>query len=171
MLWQQCCGRFSSAAKCPRNARANGNFPSTALVRSYGDSSFAPATYVMLYISAGMIVIPYVRDFYATQHIPSMGQIVLLQFFIRGPVFVLVCLLLLRMFRLSGLSGALAVGLSFTLLSGVATLIITNPFFPDSIRWFHFCEVTSSNFLFGCVVGWAWGRTQMVAHRVTALAN
>jgi hypothetical protein len=144
--------------------------PDRSFVQKVWRFAFCSATYVFLYFLAGMIIFPYVRDFYATQHIPSFGQIVLLQFFFRGPVFVLVCLLLLRMFRLPGLLGALAVGLAFTLLSGVATLIIPNPFFPDAVRWVHFGEVTSSNFVFGCVVGWVWGKTQAVPHRAIALA-
>jgi hypothetical protein len=121
--------------------------------------AFSSAAYLFLYILAGMIIFPYVREYYATQHIPSMGQIVLLQFFVRGPVFVVICLVLLRMFRLNGWSGALSVGLAFTILSGVATLILPNPFFPDPVRWAHFCEVTSSNFIFGCVVGLVWGKS------------
>ena len=120
--------------------------------------AFCSAAYVFLYYLAGFIIFPYVREFYATQHIPSMGEIVSLQFFVRGPVFVVICLVLLRMFRLNGWSGALSVGLAFTILSGVATLILPNPFFPDSVRWVHFCEVTSSNFVFGCVVGLVWGK-------------
>jgi len=95
------------------------------------------AIYVFLYFLAGSIIFPYVRDFYATQHIPSFGQIVALQFFLRGPVFILVCLTLLRMFRLPHLTGAVATGLAFTLLSGVAPLVIPNPFFPDYVRWVH----------------------------------
>jgi len=125
------------------------------------------ACYVLLYFVAGMIVFPYVRDFYATQRIPSPGQLIALQFFLRGPVFILVCLTLLRMFRLPHLSGALAVGLTFTILSGVAALIVPNAFFPDSVRWAHFCEVTSSNFVFGFVVAWVWGQ----AHRVPRLQH
>ena len=120
------------------------------------------ATYVFLYFLAGAIIFPYVRDFYATQRVPSPGQIVALQFFLRGPVFILVCVILLRMFRLPHLSGALATGLSFTLLSGVAALLIPNPVFPDYVRWVHFGEVVSSNFVFGCVVGWVWGHAQKV---------
>ena len=120
------------------------------------------ATYVFLYFLAGSIIFPYVRDFYATQHVPSAEQIVALQFFLRGPVFILVCLALLRMFRLPHFSGALATGLTFTLLSGVAPLLIPNPVFPDYVRWVHFGEVTSSNFVFGCVVGWVWGHVQRV---------
>jgi len=128
------------------------------------------ACYVFLYFLAGTIVFPYVRDFYATQHIPTPGQIVALQFFLRGPVFILVCLTLLRMFRPPHLSGALAVGLAFTFLSGVASLIIPSPVFPDHVRWAHFCEVTSSNFVFGFVVGWVWGHTQRVTHLAHATA-
>ena len=125
------------------------------------------AVYVFLYFLAGTIVFPFVRDYYATQHIPSAGQIVSLQFFLRGPVFILVCLTLLRMFRLPHFSGALAVGLAFTLMSGVAALIMPNGIFPDTVRWAHFCEVTSSNFVFGFVVAWLWGRV----HRVRYLAH
>ena len=121
------------------------------------------ATYVFLYFLAGSIIFPYVRDFYATQRVPNFGQIVALQFLLRGPVFIVVCLSLLRMFRLPHLSGALATGLSFTLLSGVAALLIPNPVFPDYVRWVHFGEVVSSNFVFGCVVGWVWGHAQSIS--------
>lgn len=128
------------------------------------------ACYVFLYYLAGFIIFPYVREFYATQHIPSVAEIVSMQFLLRGPVFLMVCLLLLRMFRLPHLTGALAVGLAFTVLSGVAPLIVPNPFFPDAVRWVHFCEVTSSNLVFGFIVGWVWGRAQQVAHLSPARA-
>ncbi len=164
-LWTLIFNSKSSAAGADEWA-----FPERGVLQKVWRFAFCCAAYVFLYFLAGSIVIPYVRDFCATQHIPSFGQVLLLQFFLRGPVFVLVCLLLMRMFRLPVVSGALAVGLAFTLLSGVATLIVPNPFFPDSVRWVHFCEVTSSNFVFGCVVGLIWGNTQRVAHRVAAMA-
>ena len=145
-------------------------FPKRTLLQKFWRLAVCSASYVFLYFLAGMIIFPYVCDFYATQHIPSFGQIVLLQFCFRGPVFLLVCLLLMRMFRLPGLRGALGVGLAFTLLSGVATLIIPNPFFPDYVRWVHFCEVTSSNFVFGCVVVWVWGHAHRVRHLAHAVA-
>ena len=128
------------------------------------------ASYVFLYFLAGTIIFPYVRDFYATQHIPGPLQIVALQFFLRGPVFILVCLVLLRMFRLPHLTGALATGLAFTLVSGVAPLIMPNGVFPDAVRWVHFGEVTSSNFVFGFIVGWVWGHRQRVGHLAPAHA-
>jgi hypothetical protein len=144
--------------------------PHRSTAQMLGRFALCAACYVFLYFLAGTIVFPYVRDFYATQHIPSAGQIVSLQFLLRGPVFILVCLTLLRMFRLPHLSGALVVGLAFTLLSGVATLILPNPIFPDNVRWAHFCEVTSSNFAFGFVVGWVWGHAQRVRELAHATA-
>jgi hypothetical protein len=163
-LWTLIFSSKNSAARADEWA-----FPERSLLQKLWRFAFCCAAYVFLYFLAGNIIFPYVRDFYATQHIPSFDQLVLLQFLVRGPVFVLVCLLLMRMFRLPGVSGTLAVGLAFTLLSSV-TLIVPNPVFPDSVRWVHFCEVTSSNFVFGCVVGLIWGNTQRVAHRVTAMA-
>ena len=126
-------------------------------------------SYVFLYYLAGTIIFPFVRDFYAGIGVPPVRVIVPLQLLFRGPLFVLLCLLLLRMFRLPRWSGALAVGLSFTLVSGIAALIIPNPYFPDSVRWVHFGEVTSSNFVFGCIVGWVWGSagTARAAARLT----
>ncbi len=144
--------------------------PQRSLGQKAGRFALCSACYVLLYFGAGLIVFPYVRDFYATQRIPGPGPLIALQFFVRGPVFILVCLALLRMFRLSHLSGALAVGLAFTLLSGVSVLIMPNPFFPDPVRWAHFCEVSSSNFVFGFLVGWIWGHAQRVSHLAAAPA-
>ena len=121
--------------------------------------------YIILYYGTGMIIFPYVKDFYATQHIPPLGILVALQLLIRGPLFILICLALTRMLGLPRLSGALAVGLVFTLLSGVAPLLIPNPYFPDSVRWVHFCEVSSENFVFGAIVAWLWGRPMLAQSR------
>jgi hypothetical protein len=120
-------------------------------------------TYILLYYGTGMIIFPYVRDFYATQHIPSTSTIIALQLLIRGPVFVVLCLALTRMLGLPRLTGAIAVGIVFTLLSGVAPLLVPNPVFPDSVRWVHFCEVTSENFVFGAIVAWLWGQPELKA--------
>ncbi len=114
-------------------------------------------TYLFLYFAAGTIIFPYVKDFYATQHLPSAGQIVALQLFVRGPMFVLLALALTRMLGLPRTSGAIAVGVVFTFLTGVVPLLTPNPFFPDVVRWVHFAEVTSENFVFAAVVAWLWG--------------
>ena len=117
-------------------------------------------SYIVLYFVAGTIIFPYVRAFYATQTLPAASTILALQLLLRGPVFVALCLMLVRMLGLPRLTGALTVGVVFTLLSGVAPLIMPNPYFPDSVRWVHFCEVTGSNFVFGAFVAWLWGETR-----------
>lgn len=114
------------------------------------------ALYLVLYFTAGMIVIPFVRDFYATQHIPPFRTIIELQLLLRGPMFVLLSILLTKMLAVRKAADALAVGLIFTTLTGVTQLIIPNPFFPDAVRWAHFCEVSSSMFVFGCLVSLLW---------------
>lgn len=121
--------------------------------------------YSFLYLAAGTIVFPYVKDFYATQHLPSMPQILAMQLLLRGPVFILLCLALVRLLGLPRITGALAVGVVFTILSGVAPLLVPSPVFPDAVRWAHFCEVTSSNFVFGAIVGWLWGRSELAPMR------
>lgn len=118
-------------------------------------------SYLVLYFVAGTIIWPYIKDFYATQSLPPLSTILVLELLVRGPVFVVLCLMLVRMLGLPRLGGALAVGAIFTLVSGVAPLLMPNPYFPDSVRWMHFCEVSSSNFVFGAIVGWLWGQPKL----------
>ena len=112
--------------------------------------------YIALYVAAGVIIFPFVSDFYATQTLPSGGKIIALQMLVRGPVFIGVCLLLTRLIDLPRLKAAIVTGLAFALLSGVAPLLMPNPFFPDTVRWVHMAEVTCSNFLFGAGVKLLW---------------
>lgn len=139
--------------------------PDRSFVQQFWRFALCCACYVFLYFLAGAIIFPLVRDYYATQHIPGPGQIIAMQFLVRGPIFVLACLTLLRMFRLPHWSGAVAVGLAFTFISGVAALIMPNGIFPETVRWAHFCEVSSSNFVFGFIVGWIWGQAHTVTRR------
>jgi hypothetical protein len=116
----------------------------------------ADLAYPLLYFAAGMLVFPFVRDFYATQTIPPMGYVLALQLLMRGPIFVGVCWLMTRMLGLPRVPGAVAVGAAFAALSGIAPLIIPSGVFPDAVRWAHFTEVTLSNFIFGALVAWLW---------------
>jgi hypothetical protein len=114
--------------------------------------------YLVFYFTAGTIIFPYVRDFYAKQVLPSTGAIVALQLLVRGPAFTGICLLLARLIDLPRWPKAVAVGTAFAVLSGIVPLLMPNPYFPDIVRWVHMAEVTSSNFLFGMIVTLIWER-------------
>jgi hypothetical protein len=125
--------------------------------------------YLILYFSAGILIFPLVRDFYEARSMPPVGRIFGLQLFVRGPVFIVVCIVLSRMIRAQRMAGALIVGVAFALVSGVAPLIVPSPFFPDAIRWVHLGEVASSNFLFGVLVALIWSKKPSCATPMTAV--
>jgi len=118
-------------------------------------------TYLALYFAAGGIIFPYVKSFSASQTLPSPATIVGLQLLVRGPLFILLCQLLTRMLGMPRLRGAFVVGILFTVLSGLAPLLMPNSYFPDSVRWVHFSEVVSENFIFGAIVAWLWGQPKL----------
>lgn len=130
----------------------------------------ADLAYPVLYFLAGTLVFPFVRDFYATQTIPAVGLVFTLQLLVRGPIFLGVCLLMTRMWGLARLPGAAAVGAAFATLSGIAPLLIPSGVFPEPVRWAHFIEVTTSNFIFGLLVAWLWGPANRVRQMVSQAA-
>jgi len=134
--------------------RADSKLPEERLWKFF----VSDASYLVLYFIAGMIVVPFVRDFYGTQTLPPASRLVAMQLLVRGPILVGLCLLLLRLLRLPRVSAALAVGAVLALLNGVAPLLVPNPYLPYAVRWAHLCEIASSNFVFGVIVGWLWGR-------------
>src|SRR5271169_5179471 len=76
VLWTLIFNSKSTSARADEWA-----FPERTFLQKAWRFAFCCAAYVFLYFLAGKIIFPYVRDIYATQHLPSFGQIVLLQFF------------------------------------------------------------------------------------------
>ena len=130
----------------------------------------ADLVFVALYFTAGVIVFPFVRDFYTTQTIPPTGTVVTLQLLLRGPIFVGVCVVMTRLLALPRSSGSVVVGAAFATLNGIAPLIIPSSVFPDAVRWAHLIEVTISSFIFGALVGWLWGRPNRAPQLATKAA-
>ncbi len=155
---------FGRRAAVTRNVQQDHYHPIAAKSRGERAWKFVvcDVAYLLLYFTAGSIIWPYISDFYATQTLPPMSMILALELLFRGPAFIVLCLLLVRMLGLRRLSGALAAGVVFALLSGVAPLLIPNPYFPDVVRWAHFCETSSSNFVFAALVAWLWGQPKLV---------
>ncbi len=128
----------------------------------------ADALYPVLYFAFGLLILPLIRDFYATQTVPSAGRIVMLQFFVRGPVFIVVSLVLAHMVQQGERRWAWLTGICFTLLSGVAPLVLPNPYFPDTVRYAHLFEVTTENFILAWFTGYIWYYRSAVAKAAAA---
>jgi len=105
--------------------------------------------YEILYWTAGTLVWPYIADFYATRTVPPVYAVAALQI-VRSLIFAGVAWPLLK----SGLRGApLVLALVYSVIGGVAPLLPDNPYMPPDIRFYHAIETSTSNFLFGLVVG------------------
>jgi hypothetical protein len=133
--------------------------------------ALSSAFYLVCYITAGLIIFPWVRGFYATKQMPSPVTMVALQLFVRGPMFVGVIALVGRLLSGSRRLHALAGGAVMSILGGVVPLMVPNMFFPDAVRWVHFCEVGSSNFVFGAVTGWLMSPTRAILPAPSAAAD
>lgn len=108
--------------------------------------------YVFLYFAAGMTVFPFVKEFYATMPMPKPSSVVLMQL-LRALIYIGAALPAIRLIRHRG-HAALALGLAFSILGGVAPLLPDNPLMPPNIRFAHSIEIGVSNFIFGVVLAY-----------------
>jgi hypothetical protein len=122
-----------------------------------GRLAASDVAYLVVYLAGGFTIISFVRDYYATRTLPPPEVIFGLQLLVRGPLFILVCILLVRMMGMARGRGAFAIGAIFALVSGVAPLMMPSPYLPDAIRWVHFWEVSVTNFIFAVLVAAMWG--------------
>jgi len=106
--------------------------------------------YELLYFGAGMLVYPYVADFYASRRLPPFGLLAGLAAF-RALLFVVWTWPLLRM---APRHAPWLVGLGFAIIAGIAPLLPDNPYMPADIRFYHAIETGISNFLFGWILAW-----------------
>ncbi|MBN4065762.1 hypothetical protein JYT51_00340 [Candidatus Amoebophilus asiaticus] len=107
--------------------------------------------YIMIYITAGLIIFPYVQEFYAGRNLPGVQELLLVQAF-RGLIFTLIALPTVIMIKGSRIEKTLLIGLAFSIIGGIAPLIIPNPILPENVRLVHGFEVGISNFVYGCIL-------------------
>lgn len=109
-------------------------------------------SYLVLYLTAGALIFPYIASFYETQEISVGLGIIPLQL-VRGFLYVVFCLPLLRSMVGRRWQVALGTALLFPVLAGAVNLLIPNPLMPDWVRPFHTLEIAGSNFVYGYLVG------------------
>lgn len=119
--------------------------------------------YYAIYFTFGFFVAwsnPALRAMYSegTNTLLMFWGVIPLQF-LRGMLWVLFALPVIRMSRAKNWQLALTVGLLYSLPMSIG-LIMPNAFMPDaSARMSHFVEITLSNFLFGVIVVWLFHRS------------
>lgn len=136
----------------PAGAERGPNPPSTASwVRRWIGVSFA---YVVLYITAGLLILPIIETWYEAQGTLELNPALVLPLQIaRGALFVAFVLPLLRSMSVTRRQASLAMAVMIPLVHGVAALIPPNPFMPDYVRHAHMIEIGWSNFVLGLLIG------------------
>ncbi|MFN2442221.1 MAG: hypothetical protein ABR517_06010 [Thermoanaerobaculia bacterium] len=111
------------------------------------------AAYLVIYFAFGMMIFPFIADFYSGLGTPPMARVIGMALFVRGPIFVALAALIIAMSGASRRETILMVAVSMSVLGGVAPLMVPSSLFPDAVRLVHFIEVSSENFLFGWILG------------------
>jgi hypothetical protein len=111
------------------------------------------AAYLVIYFAFGMMVFPFIADFYTGMGTPPPLQMIGMALLVRGPIFVALAALVIAMSGARRTETILMVAVAMSVIGGVAPLIVPNSLFPDPVRWAHFVEVTTENFLFGGILG------------------
>jgi len=76
---------------------------------------------------------------------------------LRGVLWILIALPAIAVIRGSLIRKGIIIGLLFAVLSG-SQLLIPNPFMSDMVRMGHLIETAPSNFLWGFIIAWCFGK-------------
>ena len=112
----------------------------------------ADFSYIFLYIVAGLIIFPFVKEFYANVPLPSPGLVFPTQI-LRGLVYVVAGLAVTRLMAGKPGRAALALAIAFPVLAGLEPLIYPNTIMPGNIRLPHAIEIGWSNAAYGALLG------------------
>ena len=110
--------------------------------------------YIVLFLVAGSLILPYIRDFYGRTNLivmPPFGVLLLTEF-IRGLVHVISLWPFLRTMSGRRLQAAVLAGLALPILGGISSLLLPiDDILPPAIRRVHIVEIFGSNFVFGVI--------------------
>lgn len=110
--------------------------------------------YVVLYVVAGLLILPIIRPWYEAQGTlePNPALVLPLQV-VRGALFVAFVIPLLRSMNVTRLQASVAMAVMIPLVHGVSALILPNPFMPAYVRYAHMIEIGWSNLALGLLIG------------------
>ncbi len=115
------------------------------------------AIYFALFFAAGLIIWPFVQDFYSAQlEQERLGLLMFEWEYLNGVWFALIALPLLRLVPGGWLRAGITVGVAFCLIRGIGGLILPSPNLPTPIRLWHMFEVGWSNFVYGLAIAYVF---------------
>jgi hypothetical protein len=110
--------------------------------------------YIVLFLTAGSLILPYIREFYSRNNVivmPSFGVLLLTEF-TRGLVHAVSLWPFLRTMSGRRVQAALLAGLALPILGGISSLLLPiDDILPPEIRRVHIAEIFGANFVFGVI--------------------
>ena len=117
-------------------------------------------TYLVLYIVAGLLILPFVREYYPDLEGLNIDPVFIFGLQLRRGLIYVACLVpLIRSLKASRRKIALAVAILVPMVHGVAGLLVpTEHMAAAAWRYAHMIEIGWSNFLFGLMIGYLFSR-------------
>ena len=129
--------------------------------------------YVVLFMVAGSLILPYVKHFYQSSGLLVMPPLGVLwgAEFLRGLVYVAALAPLMRRMAGRRRHAALVAGLALSILGGIAPLLLpVDDILPPDVRRVHMVEIFCSNVTLGVIVAFLLVRRSPAANRPGAVA-
>lgn len=116
--------------------------------------------YVFLYIVAGLLIFPFVKEYYPDLDPESIDPLFLIALQFRRGVFYAICVVpLIRSMRASRVRIALTMAVMVPVVHGVAGLLVPNEHMAAAAwRYAHMVEIGWSNFVLGLLIGFLFSR-------------
>jgi hypothetical protein len=124
--------------------------------------------YVVLYITAGILILPIIRSWYEAQGTLNQNPAIVFPLqIVRGALFVAFVVPLLRSMSVTRWQAALAMAVMIPLVHGLAALIPPNSFMPAYVRHAHMIEIGWSNLVLGLLIGFLFWNPRASAQAPT----
>jgi hypothetical protein len=132
-------------------------------------------SYIVLYVAAGSFIAfqnPALSEYYGDiiQKMSSVGVWMLLLQGVRALIFAGVAFPIIKSMKGPWWKTGLAISMLFAFLMAGA-MLVPNSFMPDSVRFSHFLEIFTENFIFGWIVAWLLHRSHSSVHDLLGLQS